>query len=102
MKRSDKKKLVRRIAKERIKTLFSLAESYANMGDFELSSRYVELILRIARKYNIRLPKEMKYRICKKCNCFIIPGKNATVRLKKGKVIIKCLDCDHYKRYPYK
>ena len=102
MKRSDKKKLARRIAKERIRILFSLAESYANKGDLELSSRYVELILKIARKYNIRLPREMKYRICKKCNCFIIPGKNATVRLKKGKVVIKCLECGRYKRYPYK
>ncbi len=102
MKRSDKKKLARRIAKERIRILFSLAESYAKRGDLDISSRYVELILKIARKYNIRLPREMKYRICKKCNCFIIPGKNATVRLKKGKVVIKCLECDRYKRYPYK
>ncbi len=102
MRRSDKKRISKKIANERIHILFSLAEECAKRGELDLASRYVELILKISRKYNIRIPKEIKYRICKKCHCLIVPGKNATVRLKNGKVVIKCTGYKNYKRYPYK
>ncbi len=102
MKRRDRKRIARKIARERIEILFELARERAEEGDIKLSRRYVDLLLKIARKYNIRLPREKKYHICKECHTFLIPGKTAKVRLKKGKVVIKCLHCGAYKRYPYR
>jgi len=102
VKRVNRRKIARKIAKERIEILYRMAEERAMKGDLVLASRYVELMREISKKYNVRIPKEKKYHICKKCNSFLVPGKNATVRLKKGKVVIKCLRCGTYKRYPYK
>ena len=100
--RGERKRKAKRIAAERIDILYRLAEERAMNGDFDLAARYVELILKLSRKHNIRLSREKKYHVCKKCNSFLIPGKNATVRLKKGKVVIKCHMCGSYKRYPYR
>ncbi len=99
---NQRKKYMQRIARERIKILYELAQNEAMNGDEELARRYVDHILNLSRKYNVRLPGYMKMRICKKCHSFLLPGKTAQVRLKKGKVVIKCLKCGMYKRYPYR
>ncbi len=92
--------MARRIAKERVELLFSLAETAAMGGKLELSRRYIELMLKIARKHNIRLGRDKKRMFCKSCHTFLLPGRTAKVRLKKGRVIIKCEVCGTYKRYP--
>ena len=96
------RRISRKIARERIDILFHLALERTKMGDLDLAKRYVELMRKISEKYNVRIPKEMKYHICKKCNAFLYPGITASVRLKKRKVVIKCNICGNYKRYPYK
>jgi len=102
VRRTEKKRMAKKIARERIEILFDLAREKTREGDYDLSRRYVKLIFKIARKYNIRLPREKKYHMCKHCHTFLLPGKTAQVRLKKGKVVIKCLHCGEYKRYPYR
>ncbi|MCD6370913.1 MAG: RNAase P [Thermoplasmata archaeon] len=97
-----RKKKARRIAWERIQLLFTLALEEVKKGNVVRVNRYIEHILKLSRKYNIRLPREMKMYICKKCHSFLIPGKTSQVRLKKGKIVIKCLKCGSYKRYIYK
>ncbi len=87
---------------ERIKILLQLADQRMRENEEDLAKRYVNLALLISKKYNVRIPRDMKYRICKKCKLFIVPGKNARVRLKKGKVVITCLNCGYKKRYKYK
>ena len=99
---NQRKKYMRRIAKERINILYSLAMEEAISGDESLARRYVEHIFNLSRKYNVRLPREMKRHMCKNCHTFLIPGKTARVRLKKGKVVVKCLRCGNYKRYRYR
>ncbi len=88
--------------RERIEILFNMAYTKAIRGDEETAKRYAELILKLSEKYNYRIPQYMKRFICKKCHTFLIPGKTSQVRLKKGKIVIKCLKCGNYKRYPYK
>ncbi len=97
-----RKKKARKIAWERIQILFNLAMEEGRKGNLSRASRYVEHILNLSRKYNVRLPREMKRYICKNCRAVLIPGKTAQVRLKKKKVVIKCLNCGAYKRYVYK
>ena len=99
---NQRKKYMRRIARERIKILYDMALREAMEGDEALAKRYVELIFKLSRKYNVRIPREMKRHMCKECHTFLIPGKTAQVRLKKGKVVIKCLRCGEYKRYRYR
>ena len=97
-----KKKIARKIAIERINILLELAQLRMNEGEEDLAKRYIDLALLISKKYNVRIPRDLKYKICKRCHSFLIPGKNARVRLKKGKVVITCLKCGQKKRYKYK
>lgn len=99
---NQRKKYAQRIARERIKILFSLAQERSLEGDEELARRYVEHMVNLSKKYNVRIPRDMKRMYCKKCHTFLLPGKTAQVRLKKGKVVIKCLRCGAYKRYVYR
>ncbi|MBO8179912.1 MAG: ribonuclease P [Archaeoglobus sp.] len=97
MLKRDKKK-ESRIAKERVSYLIKRAEEWKNV-DYELARRYVELAKRIAMKYRVRIPKELKITYCKKCLYPYKAGK-FRVRVRKGRVIIKCLNCGFERRIP--
>ncbi len=99
---NQRKKYMQRIARERINILFELAKERAIRGDEELARRYIDHMVNLSKKYNVRIPREMKRMYCKKCHTFLIPGKTSHIRLKKGKIVIKCLRCGAYKRYIYK
>ncbi len=93
----------RRIARERVNVLFTLAERVFPYEP-ELANRYVEIALAVQQKARIRMPRKWKRRYCKKCHSFLVPGKNARVRLRSRPyphVVIRCLNCGHIMRYPY-
>lgn len=92
--------VVKKIANERIYILFDLAKKEP---DPELSKRYMKLIKQICEHYRIRLPKELKNNICKKCNLLLIPGKNLSVRLasSNGYIVYKCKNCGTEKHIHY-
>ena len=91
----------RKIAKERIKILFELAEKELKKHP-ERSRRYVELARKIGLRYNVRLGK-LKRKFCKNCNTLLKPGLTCQVRLdSKNKVVsIICKNCKKIYRYPY-
>jgi len=90
----------KKIVKERIKQLFEAAEKFQELGrDYDKTA--IRLILRLVQKYKVRLTKEQKMKICKKCYALLIPGKTSVVRLKKATVVVKCLRCGNEKHYPY-
>jgi ribonuclease P protein subunit RPR2 len=93
---------IRRIAAERVEILFREAEKVFK-EDKELARRYIELARRIAMKVNYRLPKKFKRRFCRKCSNFLIPGRNAVVRLNSREKYVStlCLECGNIKRLPY-
>ncbi len=93
---------VRKLAKGFMMRLLELAET-TYRRDRELGKRYAELAVRTSRKYNVRIPKEYKRRICKKCNAFLIPGFNARVRISTSTrtVVWICEECGNVKRYGY-
>ncbi len=107
----SKKKFIRqreqrekkRVARERVERLFTLAERvYAY--EPALANRYVEIALAVQQKAKIRMPRKWKRRYCRKCHSFLVPGKNAAVRLRSKPyphVVVKCLNCGHIMRYPY-
>lgn len=104
MKRRDwEKKEKKKIAIERIDTLFTLAERVARYSP-DLAKRYVELALEIQKKAKVKIPRKWKRRYCKRCHTFLIPGVNARVRLRTKRmphVVITCLECGYIMRYPY-
>jgi len=92
----------RRIAAERMVTLFRLAESEALHRRAGRSRRYVELARRIGMRYNVRVPALFKRSFCKKCLAFLLPSVTARVRIGRGRVAVTCTSCGAVQRYPYK
>jgi ribonuclease P protein subunit RPR2 len=90
------------IAEERIEKLFSLAEKEFKKHP-ERSKRYIELARKIGLRYNVRLPKDLKRKFCKKCNSLLTAStKQVRIDSKTKTVAIKCLNCGKVYRYPYK
>lgn len=86
------------IAKERIESLFKLAEHEARFGDFRRSRRYVSLALRMGERHKVRAGHKRTY--CPECKIFFAPPKNVRVRTGRGWVSLTCLECGHISRYP--
>ncbi len=87
------------IAKERVKILFKQAEEVFSRNK-SLAHRYVTLARKIAMKVKLRMPRELKRKYCKHCYKFLMPGANARIRTRDGKVIISCLECKKFMRIP--
>jgi ribonuclease P protein subunit RPR2 len=93
------KQLERRITRERIEIL--LKQAMENIQDNpDRSRRYVSLAKKLALKYRIKIPKQYKKRICKKCNSFL-GADNSLTRLKNKCVTVICLTCGNIIRIPY-
>src|SRR5438093_12282350 len=90
----------RRIAGERMVTLFRLAESEALRRHPGRARRYVELARRIGMRYNVRVPAPFKRSFCKKCLAFLLPSVSARVRVARGRIGVTCTTCGAVPRYP--
>lgn len=90
------------IAEERITILFGLSEDEFKEHP-ERSHRYVALARKIGMRYNVKIPKELKRRVCNYCYSYLYPAKNCIVRSNSTKqaMEIRCLECDKVNRYPY-
>ena len=86
---------LRRVALERIEQLLNMAR------DSPFGKRYVELAKRISTRTRVRIPRERKMWLCK-CNAYLVPGRNAIVRIKEGKRIVICEECGRKKVIPFK
>jgi len=88
------------IAKERIQILFEQAKK---AGTQARSDRYVFLARKIAMRYNIHIPKELKRRFCKKCGHHFAHNGDVVVRTnpKTKAVEYLCKGCGKITRYGY-
>lgn len=92
----------RRLAKERVETLFRLARGVFS-EDQALAQSYVRTARKVAMAAKIRLPKEYRRQVCRHCKTFILPGVNCRVRTKQRRephVVITCLSCGKQTRIP--
>src|SRR5438876_12188993 len=92
----------RRIAGERMETLFRLAESEALHRRTERARRYVELARRIGMRYNVRVPAPFKRSFCKKCFAFLLPSVSARIRVGEGRVVVTRGARGAVQRYPHR
>jgi len=67
----------------------------------ELSHKYAKKARRIALKYKLKLPLNLKRGICKNCHAFLVPGKNLRVRTTRGHVTYYCMECKKFMRFGY-
>ncbi len=91
------------IARQRIVRLLRLADSIY-IEEPELAIKYGKLARRIAQRSRVRIPREWKWRYCKRCKTLLYPGINARIRLKDRRfphLIIKCELCGGIRRIPY-
>ncbi|PSQ19294.1 ribonuclease P [Halobacteriales archaeon QS_8_69_26] len=89
------------IAEERIDRLQTLARRAVAEGRHDHAREYVRLARRIAERNRLELPREFRRFTCDRCDAYLRPGANATVRLADGHVVVTC-DCGHHDRYPYR
>ncbi|MBI5872309.1 ribonuclease P [archaeon] len=99
MKKRNKAK-ERKIALQKVKTLFALAERIIKK-DAKQAHDYIKIANKTAMKVNLRLPKEFKRKFCKHCHHYLVPGFNCRIRTRNRHVVYSCLDCGKYMRFPY-
>jgi len=95
---------IKRIAMQRIHTLFRLAKETFHEDAF-LAQRYVDTARKIVMAAKVRLPREYRRQVCRHCKSFILPGANCRVRIKQRRephVVITCLKCGKRTRIPLK
>ncbi|MBW3011691.1 ribonuclease P [Candidatus Woesearchaeota archaeon] len=95
-----KPKAQQRIALERIRILFSQADEIFNKSP-ELANEYVKKARRLAMRYEVSIPRELKRKFCKHCYSFLKVGKTLRVRAHKGKMVYFCFSCKKFMRFPY-
>ena len=66
--------------------------------DPKLADRYSYIAYRIILSKKLKLDRDKKVLICKKCTKILIPGKTASVRVSGGFVTYKCLNCSSVRR----
>lgn len=91
----------RKLAVERIKSLFKHAEAAFSKYP-ERSNRYITMARKIAMKTKTKIPSNLKRRYCKHCYKYLKPGVNCRVRINKSRVIYYCLNCKKFTRIPVK
>jgi ribonuclease P protein subunit RPR2 len=85
----------KRIAMQRIQTLFRLANETFH-EDPSLAQHYANTARKIAMAAKIRLPPQYRRQICRHCKSFILPSVNSRVRIKQQRephIAITCLKC---------
>jgi len=97
----QKSKTNRKIALERIKILFKQAKEIFK-EDPKLAHRYIYLARKIAMKFKVRIPRELKRKFCKHCYKYLVPNVNCRVRVHNGHMVYYCLECKKYMRFRYK
>jgi len=94
----------KRIAMQRIRTLFHLARETVH-EDTALAQRYVDIARKVAMAAKVRLPNEYRSQVCRHCKSFILPGVNCRARIKQRRephMVITCLKCGKQMRIPLK
>ena len=101
--RAAKKTEEQEIASERITVLFDLAEKAAISGKIPLADRYAKQARSIGMRYNVRIPKVYRSRICRKCRGYLFPSVTSRTRINSGekRVEVECLGCGGFMFFPY-
>jgi ribonuclease P protein subunit RPR2 len=101
IKRQKQKQKQERKALKHMKSLFELEQKIVYKNN-KLANRYIQLIRRLAMKFRLKTPSEMKRAYCKHCYVALAPGQNCRIRTRNGKLVYYCYNCKKYTRIPIK
>jgi len=90
------------IAMERVRILFRLAEEAFPTAPAR-AQRYVDLARKIAMRARLSLPRDLRRRVCRRCNAFLVPGYTSRTRVRQRRephITITCLKCGAVTRIP--
>lgn len=101
----QRSRLLRDLALQRMRILYSLGAEATKLGEVEYSRRYGELIRAISMRVRVRIPRYLKRWICRRCNAIMVPGYNARIRTRREgralRVVTTCLSCGWVHRYQF-
>ncbi|MFX1252039.1 MAG: ribonuclease P protein component 4 [Promethearchaeota archaeon] len=103
-KKSRRKLLLHETALDHINTLFNKSQQISSQN-LILATRYVKIARKVGMKVRTKIPSKYQFQFCKYCYSYLIPGKNARVRLRqkrKSHIVVTCLVCKRIARYPFK
>jgi ribonuclease P protein subunit RPR2 len=86
------------IARERVEVLLDEARKAAASGKADRAKRYVALARRMGSRYNVSMPRGERRYLCAGCGTYLVPGRNATVRLRPRRIVIRCAACGAVRR----
>ena len=89
------------VAADRIETLFDLAAAAVTADEPDRARRYLRLAKRISERTRTSIPADRKRQMCAGCDLRLIAGRTARVRVRPGRVVIRCSVCGHLHRYPF-
>jgi len=92
-----KKKKDKIAALREINGLFSKAKEIIKQ-DERMAARYIKKAKRIAMRHNLRMPREIRKRFCRRCYSLFTLN-NSKTRIKHGFIVIHCLKCGRIYRY---
>lgn len=92
------KNIVKQIVLERIYRLFELAEKAFYEGEKDYAKQLIMLAGKLSKRNKVPIPKELREKYCKACHAFLVVGRNARKRLKKGVQVISCLECKAFRK----
>lgn len=96
--RGRRSKDVEAIAAERIEILFEEARKAALAGKRDRAKRYVFMARKMGMRYNVSIPGVHRRWVCLSCGAYLVPGANASVRLRPRRIVVRCLECKAIKR----
>ncbi len=80
---------------------FLMMQAYHDPSS-KLSEKQAKLANRIALKFRMNQPYELKLLFCKRCKEYSPPVYFKTIRVRKGKLIFTCKKCGSVYRIPFK
>ena len=86
------------LAQDMIRGLLRQADAVFS-SDKKQADRYVDIARKVAMKYRLKLPPEMRRKYCKHCHSFLRPGVNCRVRIRKKNITYYCLECRKFMRF---
>ena len=99
--------IIRDLALQRMKMLYSLALDETRKGRDWLARRYIELIIKYSHKARVKPPRYIRRGYCRRCKIPLIPGLTSRIRIQsKGRrgsrIVVTCLKCGWIRRFMVK
>ena len=100
-KKRDRQSGDKRLAMARIKLLWKQALEIAKTDPDGARTR-MQVASRVAQRVRIKVPREIKRKICQRCGTVLIPGESCRVRMRNNRLkhlTVTCIACGNITRY---